>query len=380
MKLPIVLVRFSEIALKAGNTRLALKRLLRHNTLTALKINGVQFDRIEDTWERLIIHTDESTKAAEVSSKVFGVASTSPAIECISQIEAFCEIVSSMAREKLKAGGSFAVRVRRIGRHGFTTNEIAVKCGSSVIKALENVGTKIAVNLDSPDYEFFVEVRGERTFVYSVVIRGVGGLPIGSQGKVVSLLDDFESILATWLMMKRGCVPILVHFGSTENQNTLINITRSSLFPYSGGKLPIIKLPLEEIIGDTRPAGLIETCLKFLCIAHIAKLQRAEGIVSSERFESSARAHDKMAREFVSSLDLPVFYPLVGLDDKFVGSLAQRVGGELLATKIRIEDDSRRKLLESRESEPTCNLNSIMDRYQDKMKEAVVDALTRAGI
>jgi thiamine biosynthesis protein ThiI len=380
MYLPIVLVRFNEIALKSRNTRSALRRLLRHNILSTLRMNAVPFEGIEDTWERLIIHSNESEKVAHLSSMVFGVASASPAVECASKIETFSNVVSNMARERLKAGDSFALRVRRVGEHAFTTNEIAIRCGSSIVEALKKDGSKVKVNLDSPDHEFFIEVRGERTFVYSEVMHGVGGLPLGSQGKVVSRLDDFESILATWLMMKRGCWPILVSFDSEKDLGGSIDAVSSSLLPYSGAKLPIIELPVSKIIGKNVSTLPLEECLKYLAMSNIAQFQGAEGIVSSERFVPSNTSQLRTAREYVGIVDLPIFYPLVGLDDEYLRGLAERIGGRALSLKIGEKDYSRRELHEDIRSNMTCNLDSVIREYQERIKELVVSALATAGL
>jgi thiamine biosynthesis protein ThiI len=377
MDLPIVLVRFDEIALKTRHTRSTMRRLLRQNILTALSLNATTPESIEDTWERLIIHTSESGKVAEVSSRVFGVASTSPAAECASDIKSIIEIVSEMAKESLRNGDTFAIRVRRVGKHEFTSKEIAVKCGSSVIGALKDIGMKITVDLDSPDHEFFVEARGERTFVYSTVIRGAGGLPLGSQGRVVSELDDFGSILATWLMMKRGCRPLLVLFDSRGNREGLTSAARSSLLPYAGGMLPIIELSLLEIAGTDELSHVARTCLKYVCMIYIAESQGAEGLVSSERIESSSRTLFKVLGECVGSR-LPVFFPLVGLDDEYTLNLARRIGGEPLADKVQIEKRSPATVAEGMEPDLEHSLNLAMEKYREKVREAVAIALAKA--
>ncbi|WXG43246.1 MAG: THUMP domain-containing protein [Promethearchaeati archaeon SRVP18_Atabeyarchaeia-1] len=375
MDLPVVLVRFNEIALKSKRTRSALRGLLRHNILAALKMNVAVFNRIEDTWERLIIHTNESEKAANASSRVFGVASASPATECVSEIDTISRIVSDMAGETLENGNSFAIRVRRVGKHGFTTNEVAVRCGSSVIETLKRSGAKIKVNLDSPDHEFFVEIREGRTFIYTTVIRGVGGLPLGSQGKVVSQLDDYESILAVWMMMKRGCMPILVQFDPESGE--LISTAKSSLRPYVGADLPVIEVPLGKAILEANKNSPLQECLKYLIMIEIARLQSAHGIVSSRRLDPSDASQIELIRKYVGIADFPVFYPLVGFDSIYLRSLAERIGGSALSSKIGDKCYSIQESKEDSDFNATCEPDSIARHYQEKIRELVMTALAR---
>jgi thiamine biosynthesis protein ThiI len=63
---------------------------------------------------------------------------------------------------------------------------------------------ELKVNLTAPDWEIHVEVRGATAYLFSEVLPGVGGLPLGTQGKLVGLVENAEGAMASWLMMKRG--------------------------------------------------------------------------------------------------------------------------------------------------------------------------------
>ena len=105
-------------------------------------------------------------------------------------------------------GSSFAVRARRTGTHDFTSQELARDLGSDV---LERLGDRsLHVDLEHPDVELFVEVRGPRTYLYRDRSAGPGGLPVGVAGRVVALVDGRRGALGAYLMMKRGCRVALV--------------------------------------------------------------------------------------------------------------------------------------------------------------------------
>ena len=82
----------------------------------------------------------------------------------------------------------------------------ARKTGTLIGSAVYDHIPGLEVDLDTPDYELFVEVRDFGGLVYNTRIAGPGGLPWGTQGRVLALLSSgIDSPVASWLMMKRGC-------------------------------------------------------------------------------------------------------------------------------------------------------------------------------
>ena len=68
---------------------------------------------------------------------------------------------------------------------------------------MKETGAK--VDLKTPEFEIFIEVRGIKAFIFTEKISCVGGLPLGSQGNICALINSPASILAAWYLMKRGC-------------------------------------------------------------------------------------------------------------------------------------------------------------------------------
>jgi thiamine biosynthesis protein ThiI len=376
MIFPIVLVRFSEIALKSRNTRMSLRRLLRHNVLAAMKINNFSVEKIEDTWDRLIVYATASDEVAQAVSKVFGVVSTSPAIECKGEIYEITKVVSEIALETLKEGDSFAIRVRRVGKHEFTTYQIASACGSLVLQTAKEKGIQVHVDLDSPDHEIFVEVRDERGFVYESIVHGVGGLPLGSQGRVVSLLRDYDSIIATWLVMKRGCLPILVLFNGKGEFEELVRAAKTSLSPYTLGEPCIIVVPLAEVIQKISSQSLLRS-LEYLTLNDIALLEKAEGIVSSERSNPSSSDELKRLRDIADVVQIPVFYPLIGLGEEDLNRLANTLG---VVSRSRDKTGTNTTRVEETNHLSTMENDSYLKQYRERIWEVVTAAVQRKRI
>ena len=102
----------------------------------------------------------------------------------------------------------FAIKCRRVGKHDFTSQEMAAHCGGVVRDRI-----LAPVDLTNPDLTIFVEVRDDDTYIFHEKIRGPGGLPLGTQGKVVLFCfsSGIDSPVAAYLMMKRGCEVIVLH-------------------------------------------------------------------------------------------------------------------------------------------------------------------------
>jgi thiamine biosynthesis protein ThiI len=110
-----------------------------------------------------------------------------------------------ISKQMITKEKSFALRVTRTGQHEFTSQDVAIHVGDAIRKA-----TKARVDLTNPDFELFIEIRGATAFLFLEKCYGTGGLPLGTQGNVIALLDDPHSLLASWYIMKRGCRPIFV--------------------------------------------------------------------------------------------------------------------------------------------------------------------------
>lgn len=150
---------------------------------------------------RLFVHAEDEAAAARLLRRVFGITSLSPAKEVSSERVRLTAFVAEYAKAFLTQGMTFAIRSRRTGEHPYTSQELARVLGQAVRDAVPGV----VVDLEAPDRTIRVEVRGPRAYVFHEVINGPGGLPIGSQGDVFAAADDEAGMVATWLVMRRGC-------------------------------------------------------------------------------------------------------------------------------------------------------------------------------
>lgn len=196
----VLLVRYGELSLKSPYVRRQLEDRLAANVQDMFAANGVEcVVRMERG--RVFVHAEDEAAAVRLLRRVFGIVSISAAKETTSDLEPLTKFVADYARALLEPGMTFAIRPQRSGQHPYTSRDLARILGQAVRDAVPGV----AVDLDAPDREIGVEVRERRAYAFHETVDGPGGLPLGSQGEVLAAAEDEAGMVATWLIMRRGC-------------------------------------------------------------------------------------------------------------------------------------------------------------------------------
>jgi thiamine biosynthesis protein ThiI len=273
----LFLIRYGEIGLKSKAVRRRFESALKRNITTRF-IERKMECRIEVEWGRIFLWSDEIQKTKEILKKIFGIVSFSQALECSSNKEDICKVAIDMSKPFFKEGMSFRIKARRTGEHGYTSMDLGRDVGSAVFLANEELNPR--VDLKNPDLTIFVEVRQKRAFVFSDIVTGPGGMPLGTQGRVLGLALNEKDLVACWLMMKRGCRVII----AAENE-----APTSMMEPWDH-KLRIVQtVELPEIENLANGLG-------------------AEGIALGWDLETFEKESVK-----ITGLSIPLFYPLIGM-------------------------------------------------------------------
>jgi len=200
MHVPTILIRYSEIGLKSRPVRKRFETQLKDNMMNMLAKDGIEALVVSDV-SRFYAETDDTDAAVRSLRKVFGIASLSVTETCGSGMDEICKAAAEFSKNRIRKGQSFAVRARREGTHTYNSMQLGKEAGSAIFLANEG----IRVDLTDPDVIFYIEVRNNKAHIFDSYIRAHAGLPLGSQGRVMALVDDDRGLLSAWLMMKRGC-------------------------------------------------------------------------------------------------------------------------------------------------------------------------------
>ena len=338
-----LLVAFSELALKARATRRKMTKQLIDNITYALSRAGLRCRCfVHDA--RIFVETEDPERASKLVAKVFGVAYSMPVVEATASFEAIRESCLELAQARLRPGMSFAIRARKVGKElAMATKEIERELGAQVLEAIEG----IEVDLENPDVTIYVEVRGREAYVGDRVDKGVGGLPLGCEGAVVSLLSGgVDSALAAWLMMKRGAriLPLYLDLGEYADprcSTRAVDVAKRLHEYATQPDFALTIVPFDGIQDAIAEAGARSyTCI--LCKRMMYRIACKMG----ERFGAKAivtgEALGQVASQTLSNLvaldeasTLPVFRPLIGMNKEEIVSMAEGIGlREIAAIKI----------------------------------------------
>lgn len=193
----MILVRYGEIGLK-GKLRKRFEDLLISNIKRVLQAQGFRVE-VSSDWGRIYIHSQDE-RIATLAAGVFGVASTSVAVETDSKMSSIRAKALEIGSKLIGPENSFAVRARRTGEHDFSSMDVQRTVGADLQSQ-----TDAGVDLSDPDVALYIEVRGDSSYIYTSIIPGFGGLPVGSQERVLSLINDRKSLASSWYALRRGC-------------------------------------------------------------------------------------------------------------------------------------------------------------------------------
>ncbi|MFP4116665.1 MAG: tRNA sulfurtransferase [Candidatus Aenigmatarchaeota archaeon] len=309
-----ILIRYGEIGLKSDYVRRSFEDRLINNIRQGLEERGINGKVQRGYYGRIFISTEEVEKASEVLERTFGVVSFSPCKKISTELEEITDELSRLGQEVLQEGESFAVRARRTGDHSFSSKDVEERAGSKILES-----KNVEVDLDDPDKKVMADIRQGQSYIFNEKRKGPGGLPIGTQGKVLSLFrGGCSSLLATWMMMKRGCSVTILH-GKMEPYSDDENFERSFEVLKNwnhGSSLEVLEFDLGSKIFQFSEEGEkgynCALCRRFLhrLASKVTEETGCKAIVTGDyingRFDQF-HLYDAVTRT-------PIIRPLVGMD------------------------------------------------------------------
>ena len=328
----LCLVHYHEIGLK-GKNRSTFENQLVTNLHRALKDFPVA--NIARISGYVVVEAKDGRATREMAdavSRVPGVARVSLAYKCgLDEAEFISAAIDALG--EFGDFSSFKVHARRSSttypRHTIEMNQLV---GAALCEAFPDK----KVDVHTPDATVVVHVVQGSTYVYAASEVGVGGLPVGTAGKVVTLLSSgFDSPVATWMVGRRGATCIPVHFSgrpmTSDTSEWLCQDIVEALAP-SGivGRLYVVPFgERQREISLAVPQSLriiMYRRVMFSVSERIAAIEGAKAIVTGESLgQVASQTLDNIAavNEVVS---LPVLRPLIGSDKQEIIRRAQSIG------------------------------------------------------
>lgn len=194
-----------EITIKSKSVRKRFTRLLETNVRSICKQRELSV-QVQNLWDKLVLILNSGS--LHRVDDVIELLTTIPGIDQVHRVEEteytdledIYQQVKAIWHDKL-VGKSFCVRVKRRGKHDFSSTDVARYVGGGLNQHCETGGVK----LKNPDVTIQFEVEDNKLIMINEKIRCLGGMPLPTQEDVLSLISGgFDSGVASFMTIRRG--------------------------------------------------------------------------------------------------------------------------------------------------------------------------------
>ncbi|MBR2934282.1 MAG: tRNA 4-thiouridine(8) synthase ThiI [Oscillospiraceae bacterium] len=330
----MILLKLGEMVLKGLNRR-SFEDKLQANLHRRLHPFGQfrVYTRQSTTYVEPMNEECDVQGAFEAIKKVFGIVGVSLARPCEKDKDAILNTAKEFLDDKLRAARTFKVETRRADKT-FPMNSIQLSqyVGGELHEAYDN----LEVDVHNPELTVHVEVRDYAAYVHADAEPGAGGLPVGINGRAVSLLSGgIDSPVSSYMIAKRGVALEMVHFfsypyTSPEAKEKVIELAR--LLTAYCGRLTLHIVPFTAIQEELRrscPEELFTVVMRrfMMRIAQeVAKRCGAKALVTGECLGQVASQTMEAMACTGAVVDLPILRPCIGMDKEEIVQISRKIG------------------------------------------------------
>ncbi len=329
------------ILLKLGE--MVLKGLNRHSFEDKLqanihrRLNGLGrfrvYTRQSTTYVEPMEDSCDMDAAWEAMKKVFGVVGLSRARACDKDKDAILRACHEYLDDRLRSARTFKVETRRADK---TFPMTSIQLSQYVGGELDELYPNLQVDVHHPELTVYVEIRDYAAFVHANPDPGAGGLPVGINGRAVSLLSGgIDSPVASYMIAKRGVALEMVHFfsypyTSPEAKEKVLELARL-LTPWCG-RLTVHVVPFTAIQEELRrscPEEMFTLVMRrfMMRIAQrVAKRCGAKALVTGESLGQVASQTMDAMTVTGQVVSIPVLRPVVGMDKEEIVQISRKLG------------------------------------------------------
>ncbi len=382
----MILLKEGEVVLKGLNRRFFEQKLL-ENVRRRLKPYGA----FTVTGHQSVIYIEPKDDAAdmdgafEAMKKVFGILRLTRAAACEKTPEAILAKSKEYLADELRTAKTFKVESKRSDK-GFpmTSIQLSQYVGGELNEAFPN----LKADMHEPELTVWLEVRDRAAYVHGKPVAGAGGMPVGSNGRAVTLLSGgIDSPVSTYMMAKRGLQLIPVHFFSSPYTSELakqkvVDLAKI-LTPYCG-RLTLEVVPFTKIQMEIRekcPEEFFTIIMRRFMMRiseKIALWNGAGALVTGESLGQVASQTMEAMGVTEACIDLPILKPLVGMDKEEIITISRRIG--CFDTSILPYEDcctvftprhprTKPKLAEIEEAEAKLDVDALVQEAFDNREQ-----------
>ena len=320
----LILIKYGELTTKKDNRKFFIKELVNN---IRKKIDDIE---IEYSLDRMYIKSNNIDDTISKLKEVFGIYSIIECYKVNTNIDEIKDTILNLLKNKNFK--TFKVVTKRSDKSfPISSMEFSSKIGGIILK---NIETKVDVH--NPDIYVNIEIKNGYTYIYTNEIKGLGGYPVGVQGKGLLMLSGgIDSPVAGYLALKRGIDVECIYFDSPphtsiEAKNKVIDLA-NILNKYSG-KIKIFVVPftkLQETIYKNVQNEYMITIMRRMMyrIAHkLALKNKCKVIINGESIGQVASQTLTSINTINSVTNFPIIRPVCCLDKLEIIEISKKIG------------------------------------------------------
>ena len=329
----MILIKLGEIVLKGLNRRNFEDSLVKNLKRRLAKIGNFQVKISQSTISVDPMDEDiDMDEVADCVSRVFGIAAFARACVTEKDLDKIKEAAGEYLAEAFEDARTFKVEAKRSDKKfPYKSPEICMEVGGYLAEKFPDV----SVDVHNPDVTVTVEIRDFGAYIRAGLIRGAGGIPVGTGGKACVLISGgIDSPVASYMMAKRGLELTAVHFASppytSERAEEKVVELLHRVAKYSG-RIKMYTVPFTEIQEQIR-----EKCKEdyFTIIMRRFMMQIAERVARKNDCHAliTGESLGQVASQTLmaigctdSACNMPVFRPLIGMDKEEIISISRKI-------------------------------------------------------
>ena len=366
-----IIVHFDEIALKGNNQNFFVKKLI-EQIQKKLGLN------ITKGAKKLIIELKPETSIEESLESlrlIPGISNVAPAIFCKTDFKEMKKAAVSVA--KFYQPKTFKISTRRAYKQfELDSQEVSREVGAEVLRNTED----ITVDVKTPELEIRIEIEKEKTAVLGKKEQGVGGLPVGTSGKMITLLSGgIDSPVAAYMMMKRGARVKFIHFhNQTINRVGVEDKIKDLVSQLSKvqGQSSLFIVPfadLQKAVIASIPADLrmiVYRRLMYRIAERVARREKAQALITGDSLAQVASQTLENMNVIYEATDMLKLAPLAGLNKLEITKISQQIGTYEISIRpyedccslmIAKHPETRGKLDQILEVEKALDVDALVD-------------------
>lgn len=331
----VLIVKYGEIAVRGNNRKFFIERLLR--TIRKNLDDIGDFYVVKEQGRLIVEDRGGKLDFYKVIPRILcimGIIGVSPGVRVRNQeldnLKKVCaEHIRSIGADKYK---TFKIETKRSNKsYPLESREVSAAVGEYILDEFPN----FTVDVHNPELTVYIELRND-AYVYSELIKGLGGLPVGSSGKgIVMLSGGIDSPVSAFMMAKRGVEVEGVYFNSppytSERAKQKVVDLAERLTMFTGGfKLYVVPFTdlqlylLENVPHDKLTIFLKRAMTRVACI--LGERDGALAVITGDSVGQVASQTMQGLHAISAAATMPILRPLAGFDKQEIVDIARKIG------------------------------------------------------